>query len=620
MVNGEGRQKTITAAVQNMMMPLGHGSLPFTRHSLRRYGKYVVADWWCKAQDPRKLIASHPSFLAAELIFVLLCILTFCHACRHGGRYLYTWIGTTVLALLGENIRFWSEKFDLVWHAQGLLMFCGMRTPLYAFFGIYQMLVYTSYVMARRMRLPLWAEGPAVGLLVVLISFPLQLMGVKLLWWQWHDSDPSMADRIYSIPWNMLFFDASVGCSFAWTLHLFRRFLLPHKYDWMLCVKRIFLLSDAFANTCQSSATCISTDSVSSPKPYILAGEGKRGLLEMSVKIHSGVVTLILLATYAVVVIVADRHNVNGEARPRGEQRLWFDELACGVCIHYLFYMTLTMVVRPENVVAEGLHQPIGMCNVTEMIDTPWGMVSECYGYGDSVYESSFLSALLFKMLRSIFVIAHRSTATQFLSFMARCRILFYFSCDTNTNSGEGQNLESANFFLVPKAVELVAGKILSLLFLLFCTLQELERQKYICAYGHEGKYFDFHCLPGGKAPTHIWDEPLEWYIMCGTPFENRLEYIVVYVKRSAERPKITTMERQDSEELKGMLDEELDLKKTEDTEEMAQAEADMKGERSRSRTRMGRSSSKGKLSPTSQIPMPTSAHELRSRKKKADS
>ncbi|KHN86195.1 hypothetical protein Tcan_10075 [Toxocara canis] len=451
-----------------------------------------VADWWCKAQDPRKLIASHPSFLAAELIFVLLCILTFCHAAD---------------AFVALNLRIINV---------GYLLCVKMNDS--------------------RMRLPLWAEGPAVGLLVVLISFPLQLMGVKLLWWQWHDSDPSMADRIYSIPWNMLFFDASVGCSFAWTLHLFRRFLLPHKYDWMLFVREFMCVVMAAVVGLSISAAHLAV--ILHPLHDIL-------------EIHSGVVTLILLATYAVVVIVADRHNVNGEARPRGEQRLWFDELACGVCIHYLFYMTLTMVVRPENVVAEGLHQPIGMCNVTEMIDTPWGM--------------------------------------------------------------------------------------------------ELERQKYICAYGHEGKYFDFHCLPGGKAPTHIWDEPLEWYIMCGTPFENRLEYIVViwwwsilamvllyeigarsgttpddpikvYVKRSAERPKITTMERQDSEELKGMLDEELDLKKTEDTEEMAQAEADMKGERSRSRTRMGRSSSKGKLSPTSQIPMPTSAHELRSRKKKADS
>uniref|UniRef100_A0A9J2PDY5 Intimal thickness related receptor IRP domain-containing protein n=1 Tax=Ascaris lumbricoides TaxID=6252 RepID=A0A9J2PDY5_ASCLU len=512
------------------------------------YDEAEIADWWCKAQDPRKLIANHPSFLAAEVIFSLLCILTFCHAYRHGGRYLYTWIGITIVALFSESIRFWNEKLDLFWHAQGVLTFCGMRTPLYAIFGIYQMLLYSSYVMARRLRLPLWAEGPAVGLLVVVISFPLQVIGVKLLWWQWHDSDPSMTDRIYSVPWSMLFFDACTGCSFTWVLHILRRFFLPQKYDWRLFVREfVCVFVAAILGLCLCGAS------------FVAILHPLRDILEIS----SGVVTLILLATYAVIAIIADRHNNDREARPQGERRFWFDELACAVCIYYIFYMTLIMIVRPENVVAEGLHQPIGLCNITELLDTPTGV--------------------------------------------------------------------------------------------------KLERQKYICAYGHEGNYFDFHCLPGGLAPEQIGDEPLEWYIICGTPFENRFEYIAViwswsilamvilyevaarsgttpadpvkkYVKRGAipkysppTRPKITSVERQDSEELKGLVEgeEEESMREPRRSGETKAKITDVKRTKSPPKVKSERSLSEGRSPSRSEVPthlpMPTRSHELRSRKRRTD-
>lgn len=53
-----------------------------------------------------------------------------------------------------------------------------------------------------------------------------------------------------------------------------------------------------------------------------------------------------------------------------------------------------------------------------------------------------------------------------------------------------------------------------------------LKRSKYFCIRRHDSKLFDFHCIPGGKPPTQ--DEPLEWYAICGTPFENRAEYITI--------------------------------------------------------------------------------------------
>lgn len=52
----------------------------------------------------------------------------------------------------------------------------------------------------------------------------------------------------------------------------------------------------------------------------------------------------------------------------------------------------------------------------------------------------------------------------------------------------------------------------------------ELPRRKYFCTSDYDEGYFDFHCLPGGKAPKN----GLEWYTICGVPWGNRAEYIAM--------------------------------------------------------------------------------------------
>jgi hypothetical protein len=53
--------------------------------------------------------------------------------------------------------------------------------------------------------------------------------------------------------------------------------------------------------------------------------------------------------------------------------------------------------------------------------------------------------------------------------------------------------------------------------------LQVLSRRKYLCTTNYD-EPFDFHCLPGGKAPA----DGSRWYTICGTPSENYFEYVLV--------------------------------------------------------------------------------------------
>ncbi|XP_055688151.1 uncharacterized protein LOC129792806 [Lutzomyia longipalpis] len=54
--------------------------------------------------------------------------------------------------------------------------------------------------------------------------------------------------------------------------------------------------------------------------------------------------------------------------------------------------------------------------------------------------------------------------------------------------------------------------------------LKTLTKKQFLCATNYDEKYYDFHCLPGKKVPK----DGSVWYTVCGTPFENRVEYILV--------------------------------------------------------------------------------------------
>ena len=34
----------------------------------------------------------------------------------------------------------------------------------------------------------------------LLLDVPFDILGVKFLWWTWHDTDPNIFDRSYSVP------------------------------------------------------------------------------------------------------------------------------------------------------------------------------------------------------------------------------------------------------------------------------------------------------------------------------------------------------------------------------------------------------------------------------------
>lgn len=54
---------------------------------------------------------------------------------------------------------------------------------------------------------------------------------------------------------------------------------------------------------------------------------------------------------------------------------------------------------------------------------------------------------------------------------------------------------------------------------------QTLFKRKYLCVTDYDESYFGWSCLPDGKVPV---GKIGEYYTICGTPFENRAEYITL--------------------------------------------------------------------------------------------
>lgn len=61
-----------------------------------------------------------------------------------------------------------------------------------------------------------------MGLTVVLIDIPYDIMCVKFAHWTWHDTDPNIVDRHYWVPWNSYYFHATFAAGFMWWFNMTR--------------------------------------------------------------------------------------------------------------------------------------------------------------------------------------------------------------------------------------------------------------------------------------------------------------------------------------------------------------------------------------------------------------
>ncbi|VDN06966.1 unnamed protein product [Thelazia callipaeda] len=385
----------------------------------------AVADWWCKTQDPQLMANNHATLMISEFTYALLWLLSLTFAFQHGARFAYTWVGIQFLAFFTESMMFLDDSLNVVWHSQTMITFMGMRTPLYILFGVYHTLFYTSYVLVKRISLQWWGEAALNGIFVLVLSLPFQIMGTKLLWWQWHDTDPRLANTFYSVPVAIWMWYTMLAASFNASLYLLRNMFLNERYNWKRFTAELF---------CVIGAAFLALFIAAMQYLFFFT------ILQNIFKIYSGLSSIFLIICYAATTVLAfykakvENNFYHTEIKavskvsPSSKQLHISSRCLSIIVVHLLLHMLLVVFSSPENVISEGIHQAIGPCKEVEHI--------------------------------------------------------FSFSN------------------------------------------QMLYRQKYMCLEKYQQKLFDFHCIPGGQISRSI-DEPLEYYAICGTSFENRSLYIV---------------------------------------------------------------------------------------------
>ncbi|XP_028162370.1 uncharacterized protein LOC114354273 [Ostrinia furnacalis] len=331
--------------------------------------------WLVHVNDVKQLWTAQPTYLISQAVFVFAGLITLLHAVKKGGRWPYFWLGTVLHGLYTDN--FWraiSPESDNLWHSQTPVMFFGSRHPLHSIF-VYPAFLYNAAYAVSKLRLPRYAESFAVGLVTVLINLPYDLVAVKFVHRTWHDTDPSIFDRHYWVPWTSYFFYATFTASFFFLFGATRRWLAPKAAQWESAGKKAEWKALLLSVLLGMPGGLLPYVALLQPLRYVY-------------NIHAEVAVFVLLSVFAVFVI-------NGllSEREKVKERLTTIDyvLNLQLAVHFVIYWVFVVFFNPEREWSLGLHEPVGPCNEVAVVKTPFGqMVKRKFFCAESFDEGYF--------------------------------------------------------------------------------------------------------------------------------------------------------------------------------------------------------------------------------------
>ncbi|ETV93883.1 hypothetical protein, variant [Aphanomyces invadans] len=206
------------------------------------------------------------------------------------------------------------------------------------------------------------------------LVFPAELLGSKLLWWTWHDTDPTVEDRFLNVPYSILASHAYSAASFHLCLEFLRsRMTIGFEFQEANAVTEYGVMAGAICLALPVSMLA-----------YGLTFQLFIDLLHVSSHIVlTGLVVLSTLWVWA-----SDRRGGDSEKNVvlwqyDGEwHHSWYDHALVQASMVYLGLMPLLLVVvNPSHLVSLGYHQLLGNCSHTTTYSTLFGTPQTKFTY-----------------------------------------------------------------------------------------------------------------------------------------------------------------------------------------------------------------------------------------------
>jgi hypothetical protein len=103
---------------------------------------------------------------------------------------------------------------DNFWHGQATVML-SPRLPLYIP-CMYVLFMYYPTVAAARFGRARLSTAALAGLIAITTYAPFDIVGVKFLWWSWHDTDAPIRSRLLGVPTSSTLWVLTFVGAFAW--------------------------------------------------------------------------------------------------------------------------------------------------------------------------------------------------------------------------------------------------------------------------------------------------------------------------------------------------------------------------------------------------------------------
>lgn len=317
-----------------------------------------------------------PTFLVGEYLFYILTLIALYHALRSGYWYTFIWFAALFTGTCNDIFFMFLPLVDNFWQAQATIML-SERLPLYIP-CVYICFMYYSVVAAEQLSINVLSSATSAGVLALLFYGPYDVVGAHFLWWTWHETDPSVSQRLIGVP---------VGSS-LWVLTFASAFYL------LLQICKRLLRSRRFRNIIFAFALiCILTTPLMLVQMFILQLIDQQHIPTLSMLLS--VAALYLTITFLGIVYSFMKNAVILK-RERSHIIL--------MIATYGYFLTLSIIAifgNPEKHISMGVHQTFGPCNITSQdllghvrrdficdSDNDHNFYLKCLNHNPKTYES----------------------------------------------------------------------------------------------------------------------------------------------------------------------------------------------------------------------------------------